>query len=185
MAVDIIAYPTVTFILDCLERGEKRWCEEHSSAYAYAGFERTAEGWPGWDQPPVDGLIIGPCFKPTGESLRIMSTSYSGYNAWRRTLSLAVHHVEPEVIWHDPDRWADKPFVDLINFADNEGCIGHVSAGRLAAAFADEQHRAAYEQQVRADIEPEWYVSRYLDTWTDWLDGLRKVADGGGLVRFL
>ena len=56
------------------------------------------------------------------------SWSYHGYNAFRRALCRAALGVDPETVWDDRDAWAGHPFVLLIDFADNEGCIGPEAA---------------------------------------------------------
>lgn len=66
--------------------------------------------------------------------------SYAGYHEVRALLSMAAFGVEPEAVWENPAEFADHPLSDLvplIDFADNEGAIGPVTAGKVAAALAE------------------------------------------------
>lgn len=83
--------------------------------------------------------------------------SYSGYNHFRAALCRHFLACAPEVVWEEPERFDGKPFVELINFADNEGAIGPVTSKKLAADFAahewpaDEPHyKSVYDDFRRA-----------------------------------
>jgi len=60
---------------------------------------------------------------------------YSYYNTWREQLSRLALGVEPEAVWEEPDRFAGRPFVELINFTDCDGRIGSGLAAKLATDF--------------------------------------------------
>jgi hypothetical protein len=69
--------------------------------------------------------------------------SYSGYNNWRDRLSRTVMGVPAEEVWHNPDKYRDKPFYHIINFSDCEGII----AGNVAVE-SFEDFRSTYREVV-------------------------------------
>ena len=48
------------------------------------------------------------------------SMSYGGYNRFREQICLMAHGVMPDIIWSNINEWVGKPFIEFINFADNE-----------------------------------------------------------------
>jgi len=70
--------------------------------------------------------------------------SYSGYSDWRTRLSIDVLGIAPSAIWNHPEDHAGKPFVELINFSDCEGCIGPETSAKLAKDF--QTHREKVEK---------------------------------------
>jgi hypothetical protein len=81
----------------------------------------------------ADGLLAGPY--EAEEIVSFRAGSYSRYNLWRDRLSRMALGVSAETIWGDPERFAGYPFVELINFADNEGIIGPRTSAKLAEDF--------------------------------------------------
>lgn len=158
MCVDITAYSKLA-LTEPHERTDRNCYGEHLHAFVLDGFDAS-----------LRGLEAGRCYvrtDDTGEA-EIMSASYGGYNRWREHLSEAALGVTPQEVWKDPDAYRDRPFFELINFADNEGTIGPEAAADLLADFTDTVHARL------ADTVPHWQ---------DWIDGLRLAADGG-LVDF-
>jgi hypothetical protein len=100
--------------------------DRHTLVYNLAQFTARADGHPeGWY---------------TGELVLHGQWSYAGYNEVRALLSIAAFGVEPEAVWEDPVAFGDHPLADLvplIHFADDEGAIGPVTAGKVAAALAE------------------------------------------------
>lgn len=115
-----------------------------------------------------DGLVRGYyTVDPDGEQEHV-SFSYSGYSEWRRWLCLTFVGVPPETVWTNPEAYAESPFVELVNYADNEGFFGPKTCAKLAADFA------AHEPRNSA-----YHAERY--------ERLRRafhLAAGGGVVRF-
>ena len=99
----------------------------------------------------ADGLETG--FYECDEALDFRAGPYGHYNRWREKLCLVMLGVEPEEVWRNPDAFKGKPFVDLINFADNEGIIGPATAGYLLADFQTHSGLAAEQD--------EWFVTLY------------------------
>lgn len=139
--------------------------EDHTQAFAYAGFEQS-----------LDGLTAGDCYEVT-DPKRMGDFSYSGYGRWRADLCRTILGVEPEAIWGDVDAYRDRPFFELIHFADNEGTIGPAAAGRLAEDFA--AHRAQY---VAAHDTTDAF-ERHVERYDDMAAGFAHAA-AGGLVEF-
>ena len=80
----------------------------------------------------------------------------------------------PQAVWRAPDEYAERPFFELIHFADNEGTIGPEAAARLATDFADGSER--------------WLSTAPVDHWTrgkyeEWAVAFALAADTG-LVMF-
>jgi hypothetical protein len=95
--------------------------------------------------------------------------SYTGYNEWRDWLSRAAGHGAAKSLWerHNPQ----GPFVELINFADNEGVIGPVVSLKLAMDFAE--HKA----RIEATAPDESYVESYQN----WAKAFALAADSGAV----
>jgi len=128
----------------------------------------------------LDGLTSR-CQKPSGYGSRefcFRAGSYSGYNRWRRNLSVRMLGAEPEAVWGNPERFRGQPFVELINFSDCEGTIGPVVSKKLAADF---QCNAGKAREVfdPADADSVWWVQHY----EDWLIAF-TLASRGGFVCF-
>jgi hypothetical protein len=79
----------------------------------------------------LDGYAQG-VYRVEGESMGFRAGSYSGYNWWRRHLSLMALGEEPEDVWAEPPMYEGRPFVELIDFSDCEGCIGPRTSRKLA-----------------------------------------------------
>lgn len=86
--------------------------------------------------------------------------SYSGYNLWRRMLE---------------DFSGGEGFMELIEFADNEGVIGPVVSKKLYEDFL--RHEDAAKEF--AGEEDEWWFRLYLD----WKKAF-KMASENGAVEF-
>lgn len=100
------------------------------------------------------------------------SMSYSGYNRFRELICLMVHSVRPEVIWSNINNWLEKPFVEFINFADNEGSFDYLIAEKLYKDFSD------FKEKAKQDI-PDWYNS-----YCAYMDILKTVSDNKGVVYY-
>ena len=168
MGVSITASSRMILVPE--DGNDRDWHYDHDHEWAFVldGCEKSAAG-----------LELNRWYAPTPEtdSSRICSMSYGRYNVWREHLSRSVLGATPHEVWADPDAYADRPFFELINFADNEGTIGPVSAGDLLADFADGKNRDLYLIGVPEGAETRW--GRIYDAWT----GLELAADGG-MVAF-
>lgn len=132
MGLDITAYSNLRAVGEHVDG----WCEDedHVGAYAYASFPKSFAGIPVLSER--DGLLHGGCFELTNATRThgFRAGSYSGYYRWRMALAARFNPVSQTVRgFSEPD--ADKPFYELIWFADNEGCIGQLAAVELLADF--------------------------------------------------
>ena len=131
--------------------------QDYVHYYALAGqtdrLEGAEEGW--YETEAVDGFRAG---------------SYGGYNVWRALLCRVMLGVEPRAVWNDPDKWRSQPFYGLINFADNEGCIGPVWSARLAKEFAEGRERFHAHPEV-GDYERSKY--------DEWMKAFEAAAQNG------
>jgi hypothetical protein len=184
MGVWIQAYSKLQ-LTDPHEAADECWDElGHIEGFAYAAHRRTAEGLADADKvstfPSGTEYVGGRHYARTDETreLEVLSTSYSGYGGWRRLLASSTGK-SPEQVWRDPQ--PTQPFVDLIHFADNEGCIGPIAAERLLADFESASRREAYDAALAA--ENEFIRQHWSGVWDRWHQGLSLAADGG-LVQF-
>jgi len=176
MGVSIIAYSKLEHVPGMTP--EQAWDDvqqggaELVTTMAYGGFEASTRGIPGHDVPDDDGFIARAVYRTTDatETALVMSRSYSGYGAFREALAGLVG-LTPSQVWHDPVSYSEQPFFELINFADNEGAIGHEAADDLLADFR-QHHDLARERLDEYD----------LAAYEGWLTGLTLAADEGVVV---
>lgn len=137
--------------------------------YAYSGLALV----PGEPHDPnndtPDGMLwalVNPNFPGRADDLidrrlysydrrvNVFDGSYGGYNDFREWLAKIAGY--PAVLTkdrgarHDAACWERNggPFWELINFADNEGCIGTAVCKKLAADFAAFQRHADSDRNV-------------------------------------
>lgn len=109
--------------------------------------------------------------------------SYGGYNKWREKLAkLAGYPTTPfervegyppsQVDSHAASAWAGKcegkPFVELVNFADNEGVLCAAVCAKLARDFAE------FDDRAKA-LDDEWFYGKYCE----WRKAMEMAAEGG------
>jgi hypothetical protein len=149
-------------------------------------YHRRSFIYDGHDQS-LRGLVRDRCYAPTEGTVQheILSLSYTGYGAWRANLSWVALGVAPETVWRNLDDYRDRPFFEVIHFADNEGVIGPEAAADLLADFEAAMADGLRDRFAAAlpngwDIQHRAHYAALLD---DWVIGLRLAADGG-LVFF-
>jgi hypothetical protein len=71
----------------------------------------------------LDGLHEG-VYAFQGEHILFTVGGYPYYGAWRALLCQAVLGINIEALWANPSTFAGQPFVELLEFSDNEGAIG-------------------------------------------------------------
>ena len=182
MGLDISAYKKATFIR---ERGNREDGDEQWPAvtYLYANPD-----FPGRADGMQDGLYdVGghtrfglEADRDKDHQLHFRAGSYSGYNAWREKLCWFALGLQPDAIWRGKDeKYAGKPFIELINFADNEGLIGPQTSAKLARDF--QTNGEAIKEKAKRELGPEadWFCNLY-DTWQKAFE----LASGEGCVHF-
>jgi hypothetical protein len=180
MGLDITAYEFAT-PLPAHERGDACWDNEgHRPTYVYAGMEHSFRGIEITGYDDNNEFAYGPCMRTSGEIVGFHAGSYSGHSGhtrFRNALCQAVLKVEPPVVWASPASYADKPFYELINFADNEGTIGPEVCADLARDFVE--HRQQFEESVASSPDATWLRQKY----DDWQRAFQLTA-GHGIVDF-
>lgn len=159
MGLDITALRKVKFIAS-----EADYDEMDEKGYDYA--------WVNTDFPErADGRESG--FYFFEEQVGFRAGSYSSYNHFRDWLSQTALGVPAHVVWSNAEEYAERPFFELIHFADNEGIIGPGPAKRLALAFAE------HAEQAKATGGDDYYYDTYERFWRAF-----ELAADDGLVQF-
>lgn len=121
---------------------------------------------PGREAPLEDGF-----YRVGGEQVSFPAGAYSGYNRYREALSVMALGVTPDAVWKNPQEYDGQPFVEQINFADNEGAIGSHAAVKLAGDYA------AWEARAMGTLD-EWDRDRYRR----WRHAFTLAADEGVVI---
>lgn len=163
--------------------GPDDWCyyDGHVQAFAYDCFAASFRGIPILSTKAYGSSTFfqGGCYEITDqtETHRFRAGSYSGYNHWRSDLARQFNPapievgIRPSMTEPDPD----KPFYELIWFADNEGSIGPEAARDLLADFRE--HADRYQPESAG------YTDYYREKYADWTRAFELAADDG-LVYF-
>lgn len=161
MSLDVTAYEVATLLPEHEEPDNFTDEDDYQLAFAAPGLERS-----------LAGLIPRRYYTTSGRSYEFRAGSYIYYDEFRRALCRAALDTDLETIWNDPDTWADKPFFELLNFADNEGSIGPVAAAALAEDFTtlDEEVTLLF-----TDLD-------HQRSYQEWKSALRLAADTGMVV---
>jgi hypothetical protein len=101
---------------------------------------------------------------------------YSYYNLWREHLSQIALGVEPSAVWEDPERFAGRPFVELIDFTDCDGRIGAQLAAKLAADF---RAHAAKAEEFAGTLEVD---GDFINNYRDFTRAFELAAQQGALA---
>lgn len=106
------------------------------------------------------------------ESLHWRAGSYLGYGVFRDRLAELGGYTLEEV-WENIPAYRDKPFFELVHFADNEGTLGPVPIRNLLEDFTE------FREQFRELVgEDSWMAEAY----DEWIEGLTFASDGGILI---
>lgn len=166
MGLGITAYSHLTPVGVNIEG----WCQDdnHVQTYTYHPFDASFRGLPVLDADLE--FTYGACYQPTARTERhtFRAGSYSGYREWRADLQRQFN----------PDRSQDRPFYELLWFADERGTIGPDAARDLLADFR--QHADLYAPLPDGD---DWYKNMFRDRYADWTRACELAADGG-LISF-
>lgn len=115
----------------------------------------------------LDG-IEATYMRPSGKSNSFRAGSYGWYNHWRNLLAEVIRGKTAKEIWAMPD--SSEPFNELINFADNEGCMGPKTCAKLAKDFED------YGEKFAADSRTDDYDR---EKYTLWCRAFQTAANTG------
>lgn len=171
MGLDCTAYSKAVVT----EHRVDEWCDVdgHEQAFAYKGFEASFRGLADAELTFSGEFIGGRCYDiRQATRFAFCAGSYGGYNAFRTRLAKVFLEVDPREVWNRPGKYAELPFFELINFADNEGCIGPEAALDLYGDFV--AHRDAWRAACADDT-----YSIDLDRYENWLKACELAADSG------
>lgn len=162
MGLDITAYRKITPAPDAAVSpdGEPVDWQNHFWAHQ-SSLDFTEENWPGHSEGVSAGIYT------FAEQHKFRAGSYGGYNEWRDWLARVAGWPSAKACWESPTP-GDKPFAELIHFADNEGVIGPKVAAKLAKDFADKQAEVG---DVGWDAE----------LYAKWRKAFEMAADGGAV----
>jgi len=104
--------------------------------------------------------------------------SYSGYNYFRNEICKMALGVEASEVWKNIEEYLDKPFVEFINFADNEGSYDYIVAEKLLKDFTDYQEKAKEIFNKKNGLD--FYYNEYLK----YIDILKEVVKDKGIVFY-
>ncbi len=166
MGLDITAYRQLKFI-DAKPYDADRIDDFYAAGREVVHISIVQQGY----RQRLDGTKLGwHESKADSDVFKFCAGSYGGYNIWRKQLCRMALDTTPERVWKKP---RPGPFVELIDFADNEGTIGAKVSAKLAKDFADWQDRAsAYSKSF---IDGEWFLRKYAD----WRKAFEMATDGG------
>jgi hypothetical protein len=122
----------------------------------------------------ADGFTDG-VYEYEGTAFNFRAGGYGWYNDWRAELAKMVGTTD-DALWKKPD--PTVPFVELINFADNEGIIGPATSKKLYADFKKNHEKAKAWKSDIDDGQP-WFLIKYRL----WMRAF-KLASNGGCVEF-
>lgn len=172
MGLDCTAYSRTKLLPVHVKVGT--WCEDenHRQAFAYCSFPLSFRGLADADQN-FGEFIGGRCYDISQAGrFAFRAGSYRGFGAFRERLARTFLDAHPSAVWNNPGKYADLPFFELINFADNEGCIGPEAALDLYGDFV--AHRDAWISECSDDPD-DFDRSRYLE----WTTACERAADNG------
>lgn len=187
MGLDVTAYSHLRHV----EHEKSEWyCNletedgdlEHITVFSYASFPRSYAGLAKDDQIFTVGtskFVGGVCYVETEQTgiKGFCAGSYSGYGKFRGALAKSVGIEDIEKFWESPDY--DKPFAEIVNFADNEGCIGPIAAADLHRDFI-EQRFAFVESLMDLPEHEASYFTRVYDHFA----AACELASADGMTRF-
>jgi hypothetical protein len=173
MGLDITAYQYATKADPQPVSDEESWENgDLTKAFVYNGFEHS-----------LRGLEADCWYRVSGATVEFRAGSYSSYGEFRRQLSLAALGASPEEVWRDVDTYRERPFFELVNFADNEGTIGPEACADLAVDFENERE-AIFTRWTESPTEEGIYdeTSFFRAKYDDWAAAF-KLAASTGLVE--
>lgn len=163
MGLDITAYRQLKPAPDApMEDGQPvEWDKYFAPPQSIINWTET--NWPG----RTAGLSAG--IYSFAESYDFRAGSYGGYGTFRRTLCQLAGNPSIDSLWESEK--PNGPFVELLNFADNEGVIGPEVAAKLAQDFA------THEDNILAKAPDDYFRGKYRD----WRKAFEMAADGGAV----
>jgi hypothetical protein len=138
------------------------------------------------DNYPEARMIFSMDFKPIDhlknikegvydvERLKIPSFSmgYGNYNHFRDAICNMANGIDSAHVWAYINKWMGKPFVEFVNFADNEGSFDYEIAEKLYNDFLSHKEKAEKE------------IPQYFEKYCDYMEILKVVFENKGVVYY-
>jgi hypothetical protein len=105
---------------------------------------------------------------------RHLNTGYGQHYAFRRLIVETFYggRVTVDDVWSFPDKYADKPFIELVNFSDCDGYIAGDVIGKLAKDFEAGAGKAAF------------WPKEYRGLYELWREAFSVASKSNGVFRF-
>lgn len=122
-------------------------------------------------------------YSSTPESRRtdFRAGPYSFYNRFRETLAMSVHSVMPTEIWDSVEDYAGRPFIEIIDHSDCDGCFGAKVSAKLYEDFAENRHK--FKAYIDAQGWDEDKIEDYLGVYDDFMKAF-EIGREEGIVKF-
>lgn len=159
MGLDITAYRGLTLLPGAVTDNDGIPITANAVHVSPAILAWTEDNWPRRTAPLTAGVY------KFAEADGFRAGPYSAYNRWRDWLAARAGYGSSRAVW---DAKPAGPFVELIDFADNEGIIGTDACAKLARDFAE------HEERILADADS-WDAGLYRR----WRDAFALAAQGG------
>ena len=98
----------------------------------------------------------------------------STYGELRRMVCQIALGVSIECVWENVEKYINSPFIEFINFADNEGCFDYAAAEKLHKDFSD------YKDRAMKDLS-----SIYFEMYKAYMEILKIAAENKAVVYYL
>jgi hypothetical protein len=108
--------------------------------------------------------------------------SYSSYNWFRNQLSLCIFGQSSDKIWENPDVFVGRPFYELIDFSDCDGCFGPEASERLHQDFVNNRQnlvKYCIDKYIDNDDTYDYIIETYDNFTTAF-----ELGKQTGLVQF-
>jgi len=177
MGLSIIVHCNLVFVAKETKRSQYKTYEAYKKAYSKYADQDLIHLYNIKDfKERADGIKSG---WYSGDSVySFPAGSYSGYGNWRRMLAEMLG-VVPEDIWAQKD--LQGPFVELINYADNEGFIGPETSAKLAGDFKSFDSLAKKFSKITSGP---WSGDEWYQLYTEFGNAFELASQCDGVVRF-
>ena len=169
MGLDITAYRQLKPALE-VELDESGYPKESDKYWKPgAAVQWAEENWPG----RTEGIDSNTIYE-FAKDFNFRAGSYGGYNRWRDMLAKLAGYGSAGDAWNLVDRTFSGPFIELIDFADNEGVIGPKISAKLAKDFRDYEVKAKEFAETSGES---WFWEKYQN----WKKAFEMAADNGAV----
>jgi len=123
-------------------------------------------------------------YEKTNETVehQFRAGSYGTYNWFRNELSLCIFGQSSAKIWENSDSFIGRPFYELINFSDCDGCFGPEASEKLYQDFINNRPnivKYCVEKYIDNDDTYDYLVETYDNFTTAF-----ELGKQDGVVQF-